>query len=76
MVSDRPSLGVVGDIYIYPPRPSMRLTTDILAYCRQRLPRWHAIPTSGYRTCEAGTTARQEVAFTLGNMIAYKEDNP
>ncbi len=57
--------------YIYPPRPSMRLITDIFAYCRQRLPSWNTISISGYHIREAGSTAVQEIAFTLANGIAY-----
>ncbi|HEX6230268.1 MAG TPA: methylmalonyl-CoA mutase family protein, partial [Actinomycetota bacterium] len=57
--------------YIYPPKPSMRLITDLLAYCRERIPRWNTISISGYHMREAGATAVQEVAFTLANGIAY-----
>lgn len=57
--------------YIFPPRPSMRLTTDIIAYCAKNVPRWNSISISGYHIREAGSTAVQEVAFTLGNGIAY-----
>jgi methylmalonyl-CoA mutase N-terminal domain/subunit len=57
--------------YIYPPKASMRLVTDIFAYCRGRLPRWNTISISGYHMREAGCTAVQEVAFTLANAIAY-----
>src|ERR671936_279159 len=57
--------------YIYPPKPSMRLITDLFAYCRQRLPRWNTISISGYHMREAGSTAVQEIAFTLANGIAY-----
>jgi methylmalonyl-CoA mutase N-terminal domain/subunit len=57
--------------YIYPPVPSMRLVTDTFAYCAARLPRWNPISISGYHIREAGATAVQEVAFTLGNAIAY-----
>ncbi len=57
--------------YIYPPKPSMRITTDLFAYCRQRLPRWNTISISGYHIREAGSTAVQELAFTLANGIAY-----
>jgi methylmalonyl-CoA mutase N-terminal domain/subunit len=57
--------------YIYPPRPSMRLVTDTFAYCRERLPRWNTISISGYHIREAGSTAVQEVAFTLADGIAY-----
>src|SRR5438132_7043152 len=59
--------------YIYPPKPSMRLITDLFAYCRERLPRWNTISISGYHMREAGATAVQEVAFTLANAIAYVE---
>jgi methylmalonyl-CoA mutase N-terminal domain/subunit len=57
--------------YIYPPKPSMRLITDLFAYCGERLPRWNTISISGYHMREAGATAVQEVAFTLANGIAY-----
>jgi methylmalonyl-CoA mutase N-terminal domain/subunit len=57
--------------YIYPPQPSMRITTDIFAYCSQNLPQWNTISISGYHMREAGCTAVQEVAFTLANGIAY-----
>jgi methylmalonyl-CoA mutase, N-terminal domain len=57
--------------YIFPPKPSMRLVTDIFAYCRQQLPEWNTISISGYHIREAGSTAVQEVAFTLANAIAY-----
>jgi methylmalonyl-CoA mutase, N-terminal domain len=57
--------------YIYPPQPSMRLVTDLFAYCRERIPRWNTISISGYHMREAGATAVQEVAFTLANGIAY-----
>jgi methylmalonyl-CoA mutase N-terminal domain/subunit len=57
--------------YIYPPQPSMRLVTDLFAYCRDRIPRWNTISISGYHMREAGCTAVQEVAFTLANAIAY-----
>jgi methylmalonyl-CoA mutase, N-terminal domain len=59
--------------YIYPPRPSMRITTDLFAYCAERLPRWNTISISGYHIREAGSTAAQELAFTLANGIAYAE---
>src|SRR5206468_8718675 len=59
--------------YIFPPRPSMRLTTDLFAYCRERLPHWNTISISGYHIREAGSTAVQELAFTLSNGIAYCE---
>ena len=57
--------------YIYPPRPSMRLITDIFSYCTEKLPRWNTISISGYHIREAGATAPQEVAFTLADGIAY-----
>ncbi len=59
--------------YIFPPRPSMRLTTDLFAYCAERLPSWNTISISGYHIREAGSTAAQELAFTLANGIAYCE---
>jgi methylmalonyl-CoA mutase N-terminal domain/subunit len=57
--------------YIFPPRPSMRLTTDLFAYCANRIPSWNTISISGYHIREAGSTAVQELAFTLSNGIAY-----
>jgi methylmalonyl-CoA mutase N-terminal domain/subunit len=59
--------------YIYPPAPSMRLITDIFSYCAQNVPNWNTISISGYHIREAGSTAVQEVAFTLSNGIAYVE---
>ncbi len=59
--------------YIFPPRPSMRLTTDLFAYCAERLPAWNTISISGYHIREAGSTAVQEIAFTLANGIAYAQ---
>jgi methylmalonyl-CoA mutase N-terminal domain/subunit len=59
--------------YIYPPRPSMRITTDMFAYCAKELPRWNTISISGYHIREAGSTAVQELAFTFSNAIAYVE---
>ncbi len=59
--------------YIYPPEPSMRITTDMFAYCACELPRWNTISISGYHIREAGSTAVQEIAFTLSNAIAYVE---
>ena len=59
--------------YIFPPGPSMRLVTDMFAYCKDRVPRWNTISISGYHMREAGSTAVQEVAFTLSNAIAYVE---
>jgi methylmalonyl-CoA mutase N-terminal domain/subunit len=78
--SDRLSGTVQNDIlkeyiargtYVYPPGPSMRLITDTFAFCRERVPRWNSISISGYHLREAGSTAVQEVAFTLANGIAY-----
>jgi methylmalonyl-CoA mutase N-terminal domain/subunit len=57
--------------YIFPPAPSMRLTTDIFEYCSREMPRWNTISISGYHIREAGATAVQELAFTLANGIAY-----
>ena len=57
--------------YIFPPRPSMRITTDLFAYCRERLPKWNTISISGYHIREAGSTAVQELGFTLAHGIAY-----
>ena len=59
--------------YIFPPRPSMRLTTDLFAYCSERLPQWNTISISGYHIREAGSNAVQELAFTFANGIAYCE---
>ncbi len=59
--------------YVYPPRPSMRLITDTFSYCSERLPSWNTFSISGYHIREAGSTAVQEVAFTLANGIAYVE---
>jgi methylmalonyl-CoA mutase N-terminal domain/subunit len=80
VVSERLSGTVQNDIlkeyiargtYVYPPGPSMRLITDTFAFCRERVPRWNTISISGYHLREAGSTAAQEVAFTLANGIAY-----
>ena len=57
--------------YIYPPEPSMRLITDLFAYCGERIPAWNTISISGYHMREAGSTAAQEIAFTLADGIAY-----
>ena len=57
--------------YIYPVRPAMRIVTDIFAWCRENLPKWNTISISGYHIREAGSTAIQEVAFTLADGIAY-----
>jgi methylmalonyl-CoA mutase N-terminal domain/subunit len=57
--------------YIYPPRPSMRIITDVFAYCATNVPKWNTISISGYHIREAGSTAVQELAFTLANAISY-----
>jgi methylmalonyl-CoA mutase N-terminal domain/subunit len=57
--------------FIYPPEPAMRLTTDLFAYCRERVPQWNTISISGYHMREKGCSAVQEVGFTLANAIAY-----
>src|SRR2546423_13363190 len=57
--------------YIYPPRPSLRLITDVFGYCAEHVPQWNTISISGYHMREAGATAVQEVAFTLANGIEY-----
>jgi methylmalonyl-CoA mutase N-terminal domain/subunit len=59
--------------YIFPPRPSLRLATDLFAYCAERIPRWNPISISGYHIREAGSTAVQELAFTIANGVAYVE---
>lgn len=59
--------------YIFPPKPSMRLITDVFAFCAREVPRWNTISISGYHIREAGSTAAQEVGFTLANGIAYVE---
>ena len=59
--------------YIYPPRPSMRLITDIFEFCSRNIPRWNTISISGYHIREAGATAPQEIAFTLADGITYVE---
>src|SRR5882762_9678570 len=59
--------------YIYPPRPSLRLVTDTFAFCAREVPNWNTISISGYHIREAGSTAVQEVAFTLADAIAYVE---
>ncbi|MFN3534786.1 MAG: methylmalonyl-CoA mutase family protein, partial [Desulfatiglandales bacterium] len=59
--------------YIFPPGPSMRIVTDIFQFCSKELPQWNTISISGYHIREAGSTAVQEVAFTLANGIAYVE---
>src|SRR6185295_4888615 len=57
--------------YIYPPRPSLRIVTDVFAFCAREMPQWNTISISGYHIREAGCTAVQEIAFTLANAIAY-----
>jgi methylmalonyl-CoA mutase N-terminal domain/subunit len=59
--------------YIYPPGPSLKLVTDVIAFCAERVPRWNPISISGYHMREAGSTAVQEVAFTLAHGLAYVE---
>ncbi len=59
--------------YIFPPRPSIRLITDLFAFCEEKVPLWNTISVSGYHIREAGATAVQELAFTLGDAIAYLE---
>ncbi len=82
VASDRLSGTIQNDIlkeyiargtYIYPPRPSLRIVTDIFAYCDRHLPNWNTISISGYHIREAGSTAVQELAFTFANAIAYVE---
>ena len=59
--------------YIFPPEPSMRLVTDMVEFCAREMPRWHPISISGYHIREAGSTAAQELAFTLADGFAYVE---
>jgi methylmalonyl-CoA mutase N-terminal domain/subunit len=59
--------------YVFPPRPSMRIITDIFSYCKAEIPQWNTISISGYHIREAGSTAVQEIAFTIANGIAYVE---
>jgi methylmalonyl-CoA mutase N-terminal domain/subunit len=59
--------------YIYPPRPAMRIVTDLFSWCRTELPAWNTISISGYHIREAGSTAVQEIAFALGDAIAYAD---
>src|SRR5438105_1051352 len=59
--------------FIFPPRPSMRIVTDMIRFCQAELPRWHPVSISGYHIREAGSTAAQELAFTLANGFAYVE---
>ncbi|MEB3328982.1 MAG: methylmalonyl-CoA mutase family protein [Candidatus Sericytochromatia bacterium] len=64
---------IARNTYIFPPRPSLRLITDIFAYCKDVIPKWNTISISGYHMREAGCTAVQEVAFTLADAVAYVE---
>ena len=57
--------------YIFPPKPSLRLITDVFKYCAESVPQWNTISISGYHMSEAGATAAQELAFTIANGIAY-----
>src|SRR5690625_6706194 len=59
--------------YIFPPRPSLRIISDIFAYCTKEVPKWNTISISGYHIREAGSTAGQEIGFTLADAIAYVE---
>jgi methylmalonyl-CoA mutase N-terminal domain/subunit len=59
--------------YIFPPRPSLRLVSDVVAYCERALPKWHPVSVSGYHIREAGASATQEVAFTLAHACTYVE---
>jgi methylmalonyl-CoA mutase N-terminal domain/subunit len=59
--------------YIYPPKPTMRLTVDLIEYCQKHVPRWNSISVSGYHIRESGATAAQEMAFTIADGIAYAE---
>src|SRR3954447_26559984 len=59
--------------YIFPPRPSMRIVTDMMRFCTAEMPRWHPVSISGYHIREAGSTAAQELAFTVANGFAYVE---
>jgi len=62
---------VARGLYIFPPKPSMKLVTDIFEYCAKNMPKWNTISISGYHIREAGATAPQEIAFTLANGVAY-----
>ncbi|MEB3222543.1 MAG: methylmalonyl-CoA mutase family protein [Candidatus Sericytochromatia bacterium] len=64
---------IARNTYIFPPKPSLRLITDIFAYCKDAIPRWNTISISGYHMREAGCTAVQEVAFTLADAVTYVE---
>src|SRR5205085_7223615 len=57
--------------YIFPPKPSLRLVTDLFRYCRAEIPRWNTISISGYHIADAGATPAQEIAFTLSNGVEY-----
>jgi methylmalonyl-CoA mutase N-terminal domain/subunit len=59
--------------YVFPPRPSVRIVTDMISYCSAEMPKWHTVSVSGYHIREAGSTAAQELAFTLANGFAYVE---
>src|SRR5205823_14076757 len=59
--------------FIFPPRPSMRIVTDMIRFCAAEMPRWHPVSISGYHIREAGSTAAQELAFTVANGFAYVE---
>src|SRR5205085_11168530 len=59
--------------FVFPPRPSMRIVTDMIRFCEAEMPRWHPVSISGYHIREAGSTAAQELAFTLANGFAYVE---
>src|SRR5438552_7030737 len=59
--------------FIFPPRPSMRIVTDMIRFCEAEMPRWHPVSISGYHIREAGSTAAQELAFTVANGFAYVE---
>jgi len=60
---------VARNTYIYPPQPSMRLVGDMIGYCAKNVPQWYPISISGYHMREAGSTAVQEIAFTIANAI-------
>src|SRR5207253_7682642 len=59
--------------FIFPPRPSMRIVTDMIRFCTSEMPKWHPVSISGYHIREAGSTAAQELAFTLANGFGYVE---
>src|ERR1700721_45463 len=59
--------------FVFPPRPSVRLVTDLMRFAQAEMPRWHPVSISGYHIREAGSTAAQELAFTLANGFAYVE---